>query len=126
MDTSFPFDVALQPSLRRPRARWLRAYADTANGLTNCGEAVPQQIAALGGGAGSYVLDNTPHVLSIGHRCQALGYSFYWPAYSDKPTITTLDGKTVALVTENVCPHFPPAAQAAGCPGVMRYSASSP
>ena len=87
---------------------------------------MPPQSSAFGDGADPYVLDSTPDVLNIGHRCHAIGYSFYWPAYSDKPTITTPDGKTVSLVTENVCPHFPPAAQAAGCPGVMRYSASSP
>ena len=53
----------------------------TANGPTECNKALKVHIDPLNETASALVLPDTPWVLSIGLRCQELGYGFHWFPY---------------------------------------------
>ena len=76
----------------------------TASDLVNGDKVAPQQIGELGEVAEPYVLDSTPDVLSTGRRCVEEGYAFQWRQFSLRPTIATLHGRIVRLVSKDCCP----------------------
>ena len=51
----------------------IAAFTET-NGKARTWKHGPREVVS----AQPYVLDSTPDVLSIGYRCQELGYAFYW------------------------------------------------
>jgi len=54
---------------------------NTANGVIEANEFLPLDIPALGDTLDCVVLEDTPAVISVGERCEARGFGFYWPPY---------------------------------------------
>ena len=69
----------------------------------------------------------------IGMRCEAMGYEFTWPAYSDKPYFVTPTGQRVELVSDQFVPYLVDkhnllptiASRAIACPAPLVGGASS-
>ena len=103
MDTGCPYDLTTRGSI--PADWHTEIYQGdpvvlaTANGETQCADRIEYPIAAFSNTDGKartwkhgprevvsaqpYILDSTPDVLSIGYRCQELGYALYWAPHSD-------------------------------------------
>ena len=60
----------------------------TANGPRQVKQQVSMQAPRLDDDADSYLLPDTPKVLTVGYRCVEKGYGFYWPPYSRRPFFT--------------------------------------
>ena len=58
------------------------------------------------GGFESVVMPETPSVISVGERCMAFGYGFYWPLWSQKPYLTTPAGGRVDLTMFGRIPYL--------------------
>ena len=78
----------------------------TANGSTSAEYQVPLKLKELGERICPFVLKNTVNVLSLGRRCRKLGYSFWWPAYSDHPELITPDGRVFVLACDRDVPYL--------------------
>ena len=65
----------------------------TANGIVTLDKEVTYEITKLKQVTSAVVGKNTPDQLSVGYRCQELGYGFHWEPYS-VPYIVFPDGKT--------------------------------
>ena len=78
----------------------------TANGIINLDTELVYKIDKLRQTTSAIIGDDTPDLLSIGHRCQELGYGFYWEPYS-VPYFVLPDGETeVDLAVENYVPYL--------------------
>ena len=60
----------------------------SAQGAVKCDKKAQTQIMSYNENVTPYVLKDTPDLLSIGYRCQAMGYEFRWEPWSDSPTMT--------------------------------------
>ena len=78
----------------------------TANGLTIADEEISMNIPELDQTVTATILEDTPDVLSLGYRCAALGYEFYWPAWSKNPTLTHPDGWQIACHIHGYIPYI--------------------
>ena len=54
---------------------------DTAGGESKANQVVQFVLDKLGENVEALVLPSTPYVLSLGRRCQELGYGFWWEPY---------------------------------------------
>jgi hypothetical protein len=50
--------------------------------------------------------DKTPVVSSVGKRCLDMGYSFYWPPFSQRPFFVKPDGSRVIIEVEGNIPYL--------------------
>ncbi|MCP3883502.1 MAG: hypothetical protein GY701_34620, partial [Sulfitobacter sp.] len=111
MDTGCGYDLVCKTSLQDLDFENVNNRADaillqTANGPAQCTQTVPQQIGPLGVQADPYVLESTPDVLTIGYRCEALGYGFYWEPYSSTPILVKPSGRQIHLQSEHYVPYL--------------------
>ncbi len=91
MDTGCGNDIVNKHNLPKEVRQYIHAVAqgitfETANGIIETYEQICMEIPALGeveNQIAAWCLGDTPDVLSIGYRCQALGYGFIWPPYAD-------------------------------------------
>ena len=91
MDTGCGNDIVNIHNLPEEVRQYIHAVAqgitfETANGIIETYEQICMEIPALGdveNQIAAWCLGDTPDVLSIGYRCQALGYGFIWPPYAD-------------------------------------------
>ena len=65
----------------------------TANGIVTLDKELTYEIKKLKAVTSAVVCKNTPDLLSVGYRCQELGYGFHWEPYQ-APYIVLPDGKT--------------------------------
>ena len=65
----------------------------TANGIVTLNTEVTYEIRKFKEITSAVVGKNTPDLLSVGYRCQELGYGFHWEPYQ-VPYIVLPDGKT--------------------------------
>ena len=111
-DTGCPHDLISRDALSIEEAAEYVVEADmpieleTANGEVTADEVVHMQLMELGEHIEPYLLESTPEVLSVGYRCQALGYSFHWPAGSDKPYLISPGGTRLELVSRQCVPYL--------------------
>ena len=78
----------------------------TANGLITLDTEVDYRIDELQQTTSAIVGGNTPDLLSVGYRCQELGYGFHWKPYSI-PYFVLPDGKTqVTCAVEQYVPYI--------------------
>ncbi|MCP3879064.1 MAG: hypothetical protein GY701_11840, partial [Sulfitobacter sp.] len=111
MDTGCPYDLVCESSLQEQDHENFdfdspQILLQTANGPMPCAKTVPQQIGPLGEQADPYVLKSTPDVLTIGYRCEALGYGFHWDPYSSTPYLVTPEGEWIPLASEQYVPYL--------------------
>ena len=74
----------------------------TANGPKQVKQQVSMQVPRLDDDQDSYLLPDTPKVLTVGYRCVEEGYGFYWPPYSRRPFFTqpAENGSDPVILTE--------------------------
>jgi hypothetical protein len=74
----------------------------TANGRTEAESTIRIPRKEIGGSLNSYVLQNTPAVVSMGKRCMEVGCSFVWPS-GEAPFLIDPKGRvTVFEVKDNI------------------------
>ena len=82
----------------------------SASGPVSTQEAVDMCIEVLGEETTQMVVDATPDLLSVGYRCEELGYGFVWEPYFKNPytTVPKPDGsvETIILESENYTPFL--------------------
>ena len=64
------------------------------------------QVGPLGEETSPYVLDCTPNVLNVEHRCGMHGYDFHWDPYWYHPYYTIPDGYNIPLRVANFWAHL--------------------
>ncbi len=79
----------------------------TANGLTKVTDAVALSVDELAEPIYAHLLESTPNVISMGHRCMELGYTFIWRA-RQTPFLICPNGKKIDLVVKHNVPYLPP------------------
>jgi hypothetical protein len=67
-------------------------YPNVANGITAVAKGVTMRIPQLDEITDIMCLTHTPSVLSIGKRCVTMGYTFFWPPFSEHPFFVKPDG----------------------------------
>ena len=78
----------------------------TANGIVTLDKEVTYEIKKLKEITSAVVGKNTPDLLSVGYRCQELGYGFHCEPYQ-APYIVLPDGQTeVALHVDQYVPYL--------------------
>ena len=78
----------------------------TANGIVELTNEITFDIEKLKQSTTAVVGKDTPDLLSVGYRCQELGYGFYWPLHSI-PYFVLPDGKTeVDLEVDQFVPYL--------------------
>ena len=77
----------------------------TANSSTSAKEALAIHVAPLDEDSTAVVLPDTPWVLSVGLRCQEMGYGFHWFPYQT-PYLTLPDGTRIALEVDGGIPYL--------------------
>ena len=78
----------------------------TANGIVTLDKEVTYEMKKLKEVTSAVVGKNTPDLLSVGYRCQELGYGFHWEPYQ-VPYIVFPDGKTeVDLHVDQYVPYL--------------------
>ena len=77
----------------------------TANGTTSFDEALEFHVNPLGEKASAFVLPETPWVLSVGLRCQEMGYGFHWYPY-ETPYLTLPNGTRIDLEVDGGIPYL--------------------
>jgi hypothetical protein len=68
--------------LSRARSLPRTIRLSTANGSTSSDQAVNLPFRPFQDNVECVVLERTPAVISVGERCETLGYGFYWPPFS--------------------------------------------
>jgi hypothetical protein len=93
-DTGCPYDLVSKKGLSRREMSHIyeggnSVSLQTANGIKRAQEVIPMQIAALPSEqtVTPYVLESTPDVLSLGYRCQKMGYGLIWEPFSSSPKL---------------------------------------
>ena len=112
-DTGCPVDlvnkrtaVSIAPTIQIEQAEH-SVELETANGVITTDRVLLMQILSLEENVEPYVVAHSPDVLSIGRRCQELGYEFHWPAHSSTPYFVSPDGRDVIkLETIDFVPHL--------------------
>eukprot|EP00435_Cladocopium_sp_Y103_P044832 s114_g12.t1 len=79
----------------------------TASGSTRADEVADVTVDALHRPFSSYILDETPAVLSVGVRCMERGYSFVWPA-DGTPYFIRPDHYVIQLNVDGTVPVIDP------------------
>ena len=112
-DTGCPYDLISPSDLRPIDLEYIElaevVTLQTANGPLAVNQVVSKQAPRLTSESRPYILQNTPDVLNIGHRCQEQGFAFYWPPFSPNPVIWTPEsegGECVVLTAEDNCPYL--------------------
>jgi len=78
----------------------------TANGIVELANEITFDIEKLQQSTTAVIGKDTPGLLSVGYRCQELGYGFYWPPHSI-PYLVLPDGKTeVDLEVDQFVPYL--------------------
>jgi hypothetical protein len=67
-------------------------YLDTADGITSVTEEMTMHVPQLDEMAEIMCLTNVPFVISVGERCDAMEYAFFWPPFSEHPFFVKPDG----------------------------------
>ena len=80
----------------------------TAGGPVEATEQMPMFLQDLGATIKPWILDDTPSVLSVGRRCQAEGWAFYWPPWSANPIFVDPQGRKHILEAEGYVPYLRP------------------
>ena len=80
------------------------------------GDAAEKVVAAVKEEVTALVLPSTPPVLSIGKRCETMGYSFHWPAWSRRPYFETPGGEILTMRTRHHVPYISTESTAAAAP----------
>ena len=83
---------------------------DTAGGESKAESTVTFPIDQLGEEIDALVLPSTPYVLSLGRRCQEMGYGFWWPPYG-LPHLMLPDGRVIVLYVCDYIPYLTPGCQ---------------
>eukprot|EP00435_Cladocopium_sp_Y103_P068234 s172_g31.t1 len=76
----------------------------TANGVTSSTKRSDIDFAAFDEPAQMHILEDTPSVLSMGKRCQDLGYSFLWPS-GKNPYMLDSDGNIIEMIVKDYIPY---------------------
>ena len=79
---------------------------DTVGGEIPADKVIPLYVPALKQSIKPYVLDSTPNVLSVGMRCQQMGWKFVWEPYSDRPYLKDPYGHIFSLSTRGNIPYL--------------------
>ena len=97
MDTGCGFDL-IDAATARLFPKAIRSVQPmdihTANGATTFDTALELHVDPLAENSTAFVLPDTPWVLSVGLRCQELGYGFHWFPYST-PYLTLPNGTRI-------------------------------
>ena len=78
----------------------------TAGGEILASKVIPLYVPELKQSVKPYVLNSTPNVLSVGLRCQQIGWKFVWEPYSNRPYLKDPYGHIVYLVTRGNTPYL--------------------
>ena len=79
---------------------------NTANGIVTARHGLHTNYPLLGGeDSMSYVLSNTPAVMSVGKRCMRSGHSYIWVA-GKRPVFWMPDGRIAILAVKRSCPYL--------------------
>ena len=79
---------------------------DTAGGEVPARDVIPLFLPHMQQHIRPYVLDSTPKVLSIGARCQQMGWWFVWEPWSNTPYFIDAAGRKIELVVEGNIPYL--------------------
>ena len=77
----------------------------TANGTTTFNKALEFHVNPLSENASAFVLPDTPWVLSVGLRCQEMGYGFHWFPYQT-PYVILPNGTRIDLQVDGGIPYL--------------------
>ena len=81
---------------------------NTANGVISTDEVLPMELPVMDDTLDFVLLENTPAVVSVGERCMAKGYGFYWPPNGDPFFVLPGDnGETRRVVPLKTTRHVP-------------------
>jgi len=81
---------------------------NTANGVISTDEVLPMELPVMDDTLDFVLLENTPAVVSVGERCMAKGYGFYWPPNGDPFFVLPGDnGATRRVVPLKTTRHVP-------------------
>ena len=78
----------------------------TAGGRVTSEHVVPMHNSHYQESIRPYLLPETPWVLSVGKRCQAQGFCFFWGPFSDTPIIYSPMGQRTDLISINYVPYL--------------------
>ncbi len=112
VDSGFPLDLLSSDDLTPEDRKYTRKICNnitlhTANGLTKVSDAVSLSVTELAEPICAHLLGSTPNVVSMGHRCLELGYTFIWRARRT-PFLICPSGKKIDLVVKRNVPYLPP------------------
>jgi hypothetical protein len=95
-------------------------YLNTANGVASATKGVTMCIPQLDEMTDSMCLSHTPSVLSVGERCVAMGYAFFWPPYSEHLFFVKPDGSSVTMDVVGDIPYLAGKKLEDACPAEQR------
>jgi hypothetical protein len=79
---------------------------ETAGGEVPARDVIPLFLPHLQQHIRPHVLDSTPNVLSVGARCQEMGWWFVWGSWSYAPYFLDATGRKIGLVAEGNIPYL--------------------
>ena len=99
MDTGSGVDIVDRSSVEPVKER-IRPHQDgivlnTVNGSTPVEEEIDLFLKEFGHQTTAFVMPDTPSILTIGYRCQAMGCGFHWDPWSGTPYMDLPSGKRV-------------------------------
>ena len=101
-ETTFTDELLAEHSVQRRHPIRMQ----TANGIVELTNEITFDIEKLQQSTTAVIGKDTPDLLSVGYRCQELGYGFYWPPHSI-PYFVLPDGKTeVDLEVDQFVPYL--------------------
>ena len=110
MDTGSGVDIVGRKDVSRLGHK-IRPHTDgtqlyTVNGPTTVEEEVEFYIRELKHKTTALVLPDSPSLLSLGYRCQALGCRFTWEPYSTEPVLDLPCGRSVVMESHGYIPYL--------------------
>ena len=78
----------------------------TAGGRIEATHRVPLYVSELNETVEPMILPDIPDVLSLGRRCVAEGYDFWWPRYSMSPQFTLPNGQIIIFSVRGFIPYL--------------------
>ena len=97
-------EVANLKQFTKPAAE--KVVFDIAGGEVDANLSVSMYIPDIQEMVEPYVLESPPNVLSVGRRCQGMGWGFYWRPWSAHPTFVDTNGRMIPLNTEGYIPYL--------------------
>ena len=86
--------------------KWEVIMFDTAGGEVPACDVIPLFLPHMQQQIRPYVLDSTPNVLSVGARCQQMGWWFVWEPWRATPYFLDAAGRKIELVADGNIPYL--------------------